>query len=159
MQAGAPLVAASLGDGHATALVADLLTVECPPARLDVLTDPAQQRLIGNTCLAVFGTRLRLVVRAKADKDGGVLAVTDERQRRYQAAQEHPAVRELMQRFEAELVGRELIDVQTWLARVAAEREATPRRRYAGDLNNGRSDSLWTHEPSPGLTGGDSSYD
>lgn len=124
-----------------------------------MLTDPAQQRLIASACLVLFGARLRLVVRAKAGKDGGQSAVTDERQRRYQAAQEHPAVRELMQRFEADLVGRELIDAQTWLARVAAEREATPRRRYAGDLTTGAADSTWSEEPSRGITGGDSSYD
>lgn len=134
LQAGVPLVAAALGDGQAIALVADQLTVECPPARLTVLTDPEQQRMVASACQVLFGTRLRLVVRAKAGKDGGQPAVTDERQRRYQAAQEHPAVRELMQRFEADLVGRELIDLETWLGRLAAEREAPPRRRYSGDL-------------------------
>ena len=150
LHAGAPLVAAALGDGKATALVADVLTIECPAARLDILIDPAQQRLISSTCLALFGSRLRLVVRTRTGKDGMQPAVTDERQRRYQAAQEHPAVRELMQRFEADLVGRELIDVQTWLARIAAEREAAPRSRYRGDLTS-------PDEPFHGLTGGDSS--
>jgi hypothetical protein len=64
-------------------------------------------------------------------------AITDERQRRYHAAQEHPLVKEIVQRFGADLVGRELVDVETWLARLATERDQVPRRRFQGDLRHG----------------------
>lgn len=134
LRAGAPLLAAALGEATPVAATSDQLTVEAPAARMTVLTDPEQQRVVGNACLALFGARLRLVVRPRAGKLGAQPAVTDERQRRYQAAQEHPVVRELMQRFEADLVGRELIDLQTWLGRLAAERDAGPRKRFQGDL-------------------------
>ena len=134
LRAGAPLLAAALGEATPVAATSEQLTVEAPAGRMAVLTDPEQQRVVGNACLALFGARLRLVVRPRAGKLGAQPAVTDERQRRYQAAQEHPVVRELMQRFEADLVGRELVDLQTWLGRLAAEREAGPRKRFQGDL-------------------------
>ncbi len=139
LQSGLPLVAAALSDSTPTALVADALTLLTPPGRVAVLTDPEQQRLIVSGCIAVFGQRLRLVIRAGASSAGnnGQPAVTDERQRRYQAAQEHPVVKELMQRFSAELVERELVDLETWLARVAAERDQAPRRRLQGDVRSG----------------------
>ena len=124
----------ALGEATPVAATSEQLTVEAPAGRTAVLTDPEQQRVVGNACLALFGARLRLVVRPRAGKLGPQPAVTDERQRRYQAAQEHPVVRELMQRFEADLVGRELVDLQTWLGRLAAEREAGPRKRFQGDL-------------------------
>ena len=137
LQGGLPLVAAAIGDSTPVTLSTDSLTITAPPARLSVLTDPEQQRMVANACLAVFGRRLRLVVRAGGATVGGQPAVTDERQRRYQAAQEHPVVKEILQRFGADLIGRELVDVQTWLARLAAEREQTPRRRFQGDLQHG----------------------
>lgn len=137
LQGGLPLVAAAIADSTPVTLIADALTITAPVTRQGVLTDPEQQRMVGNACLAVFGRRLRLVVRADAATVGGQPAVTDERQRRYQAAQEHPVVKEILQRFGADLVGRELVDVQTWLARLAAEREQAPRRRFQGDVRHG----------------------
>ena len=137
LQGGLPLVSAALGDSTPVTLSADVLTITTPAARLAILSDPEQQRLVANACLAVFGRRLRLVVRAGGANVGGQPAVTDERQRRYQAAQEHPVVKEILQRFGADLVGRELVDVQTWLARLAAEREQVPRHRFAGDIRQG----------------------
>ena len=139
LQGGLPLVAAAIGDSTPVALSGDALTITSPAARLGILTEPEQQRMVANACLAVFGRRLRLVVRAGGPASGklaGQPAVTDERQRRYQAAQEHPVVKEILQRFGADLIGRELVDVQTWLARLAAEREQTPRRRFQGDLHH-----------------------
>ncbi len=144
LRAGAPLLAAALSEGTAVALVGEALTVEVPPARIALLADPEQQRVLGSALLAVLGIRLRLVPRVRSVRGGGGGGggggdsdepVTDERQRRYKAAQEHPLVRDLMQRFEADLVGRELIDLETWLTRLAEERAKGSRRRYRGDLH------------------------
>ena len=86
---------------------------------------------------AVFGVRFRLVVKLKAGAGGASdTGVTDARQRRYLAAQEHPVVKELMQRFEADLVGRELVDFATWIQRLAADQDGERKRRFAGDLRN-----------------------
>lgn len=134
LRAGAPLLAAAIAESTAAALAGDQLTIDTPPHRVAVLSDAEQVRVVGNGCLAVFGTRLRVVVRNRGGKGPDSTGVTDERQKRYLAAQQHPAVRELMQRFEADLVGRELVDLETWLARITAERESTPRRRFAGDI-------------------------
>lgn len=148
LQGGLPLVSAAIGDSTPVGLSADALTITAPAARQGVLTDPEQQRMVTNACSAVFGRRLRLVVRTSGATLGGGAgggvggqpAVTDERQRRYQAAQEHPVVKEILQRFGADLVGRELVDVETWLARLATERDQTPRRRFQGDLRHGELD-------------------
>ena len=136
LQMGAPLLAAALSDSLPLAVGGDQLTIEAPAGRVPLLTDPEQQRVVGNACLAAFGSRYRLVVKTRLVKGGPQPAITDERQRRYLAAQEHPIVRELMRRFEADLVGRELVDLQTWLQRLASEREAAPRRRFHGDLGS-----------------------
>jgi hypothetical protein len=134
LRAGAPLLAAAAAESTATALTGDLLSLETPPGRVAVLTDPEQLRVVGNACLAVFGTRLKIAARSRGGKGPDSTGVVDERQKRYLAAQQHPAVRDLMQRFEADLVGRELVDLETWLARITAERESAPRRRFAGDI-------------------------
>lgn len=141
MQGGLPLAAAALGESTPVAVGSDTLTISAPAARMTVLSDPEQQRLVANACLAVFGQRLRLVVRAGAAAPGQP-AVLDERQQRYLAAQAHPVVKELLQRFGADLVGRELVDVQTWLARLAAERDQTPRQRFQGDVRHGHFDGV-----------------
>ncbi len=140
LQGGLPLVSAAVGDSTPLSLSGDVVTISAPAARHAVLNDPEQQRMIANAGLAVFGRRLRLVVRAGDARVGDQPALTDERQRRYHAAQEHPLVKEIVQRFGADLVGRELVDVETWLARLAAERDQTPRRRFQGDLRHGNSD-------------------
>ncbi len=137
LQGGLPLVAAAIGDSTPVAVQAEALTISAPLTRHGVLTDPEQQRMVANACLAVFGRRLRLVVRAGGAMVGDQPAITDERQRRYHAAQEHPLVKEIVQRFGADLVGRELVDVETWLARLATERDQVPRRRFQGDLRHG----------------------
>ena len=132
-----PLAATAIGESTVAAVGGDTLTIDCPAARVLLLNDPEQQRLVASACQALFGVRLRLVVRTAAGSRGAQGAVTDERQRRYQAAEEHPVVRDLKKLFDAELVGRELVDLGTWLARLAAERDAPPRRRYSGDLAAG----------------------
>ncbi len=135
LKAGAPLLAAAIGDATPTALSGDQLTLAAPPARIALLSDPEQQRVIAAAGTAVFGLRFRLVVKLKAGAGGSSdTGVTDARQRRYLAAQEHPVVKELMQRFEADLVGRELVDFATWIQRLTAEQEGGSKRRFIGDL-------------------------
>jgi hypothetical protein len=137
LKAGAPLLAAAIGDATPTALSGDQLSLAVPPARIAVLSDPAQQRVVAAAGIAVFGVRFRLLVTLKAGAgEATTTGVTDARQRRYLAAQEHPVVKELMQRFEADLVGRELVDFATWLERLTADREGERKRRFAGELRD-----------------------
>ena len=137
LRLGAPLLAVAIAEAKPVGLSGDQLIIAVPANRVPLLLDPEQTRVIAGACIALFSQRLRLVIRGTAEvSDPLRTVVTDERSRRYQAAQEHPVVRELIQRFEAELVGRELIDVKTWLARLAAEREQAPRRRVQGDLSD-----------------------
>ena len=136
LRLGAPLLAAAITEAKPVGVSGDQLTITAPANRVALLLDPEQGRVIAGACMALFSQRLRLVVTGTAQHANSLqTGVTDERSRRYQAAQEHPVVRDLMQRFEADLVGRELIDLKTWLARLAAEREQAPRRRFQGDLH------------------------
>ena len=136
LRLGAPLLAAAITEAKPVGISGDQLTITAPANRVPLLLDPEQARVIAGACMALFSQRLRLMVKGTAQSGNPLqTGVTDERSRRYQAAQEHPVVRDLMQRFEADLVGRELIVLETWLARLIAERDQAPRRRFQGDLN------------------------
>lgn len=52
---------------------------------------------------------------------GAGSGVEDDRSRRYRLAEHHPVVQDLLKRFDADITGRELIDVQEWLARFRSE--------------------------------------
>ncbi len=115
---GLPLLAAALAESSAVAWTGDLLTLAAPARRQALLLDPEQQRLLAGAVASVVGARPKIVLRTA----GGVAQadpVADERKRRYTTAASHPLVQDIVKRFQAELVGQEIIDLETWLARLA----------------------------------------
>ena len=60
---------------------------------------------------AVAGRRLRVCGRPRRAQ------AVDERSDRYRTAQDHPLVQQLLKRFEADIVAREIIDREDWLRR------------------------------------------
>ncbi len=96
-----------------------LLTLAAAARRQSLLNDSEQQRVIRSAIQQETG----LTVRLRCITDGaaaGTDAPTDERSARYRAAQQHPLVVDLMKRFQAELIGQELVEVETWLQRLTA---------------------------------------
>lgn len=73
----------------------------------------------------VAGRPLRLVVKERAGgpsvaaRAGETPADAEARARRYQEAQQHPLVKELLRRFEADIVAREPGDEKAWRERLA----------------------------------------
>jgi hypothetical protein len=115
---GQPALAAALGEAAPLAVDHAAVTASAPPARLPALEAPAAQRALMAAFQAVLGLPLQLVVRPGAPAEAG-----GERMKRWREASDHPLVKELMRRFEAEPVHRELLARDEWLARLAAERE------------------------------------
>lgn len=116
------------------ALHGDLLTIAAPARRQALLLDPEQQRLLAGAVAAVIGQRPKIVLRtaggpAQADP------VADERKRRYTTAATHPLVQDIVKRFQAELVGQEIIDLETWLARLASP--GNSRNRDENEVEDG----------------------
>jgi hypothetical protein len=120
LAAGLPLAAAALGEGRLLALENGLLTVGIPARAAAALKDAEQVRLIGSLVSAAVGQAVQLRLHAL----GGTAEPLDERHLKYQAAERHPFIQDLLKRFEGDLTARELVDFGTWLERVAAEKSA-----------------------------------
>jgi hypothetical protein len=80
--------------------------------------DAEQQRLLTGAVAAISGLRPRIAIRTAG---GAVMAdpIADERKRRYAVAAAHPLVQEIVKRFQAELVGQEIIELEAWLSRLS----------------------------------------
>ncbi len=128
---GLPLLAAGWGECRALTLRDGVLTIEVPAKRLALFQDPDQQRLLASAIAGAGGVRVQLALRQ-------VGALTDEpsddRTRRYRAAETHPLIQDLMKRFQAELVGREVVEVEAWIARLEEQHR---KKTFAGDLAGG----------------------
>ncbi len=121
---GHPALAAALGEAAAIAVDAATITATAPPARLPALEDARAQQALMAAFQAVLGLPLQLLPRPGA----AAAAPGAERMQRWREATDHPLVKDIMRRFEAEPVHRELIARGDWLARLAEER-AGPNRR------------------------------
>jgi hypothetical protein len=130
---GLPLLAATWGEARVLSVRDDLVSIQVPQRRLALLADEEQATLLGTAVGSVLGRRVR--IRATAGSETGTTG--DERTRRYQAAERHPLVQDLMKRFQAELVGRELVDFETWLRQALSP----PRR------DGPPADAVWDEGP------------
>jgi hypothetical protein len=112
--AGRAVLAAALGDRRVT-VGPEELTVVLPlaPAELDRHRAWLEQRL-RREC----GDR-RPVIAAAANPTA---TAGDQRRTRYRQAEEHPRVEWLRQNLGAEIVGREIVDRDSWLAHLRKER-------------------------------------
>lgn len=143
--AGLPLAAAAFSAGRPTALVNGELTVTIPARQAAALRDADQMRLVAGVVSSVLGqtVTLRLVGEGASGDDA-----LDERQRRYRDAERHPLVQEILKRFEGDLTSRELVDLATWLDRVAAERESArrPVRPATAAVDTGHEAEVLDHD-------------
>ncbi len=102
----------ALTDSRPVGLSGGTLTVEMPA---DFCTahgdDPVVRSHLAGLVERIAGTRLELVLRPRTT--GG-----DVRGRRYQTAAEHPLVKELVTRFEADILAREVMNAEEWRARL-----------------------------------------
>lgn len=122
-RAGMPLVAAALADARPMELTADGLLIEVAAEHVRRGTFAERGEFaapLAKLVAAFAGRPLRLVPReraggpATAARLGETPADAEERARRYRAAQEDPVVKELLRRFEADIVAREPGDRGVW---------------------------------------------
>lgn len=116
---GHPALAAALGEARPVGIAGAVVDALAPPARLPAIEAAAAQHAIMAACLAVYGAPLQLAVRP-----GEVAASGDDRSRRWRGALDHPLVKDILRRFEAEPLSRELIGADDWRARWQAEQAA-----------------------------------
>ena len=109
---GLPLLMSAWNESQALSLIDGTLVLEVPQKRLAILQDEAQQSFLASAIASIIHQRPRLVLRTQGSTDD---APTDDRSRRYRTAEAHPLVQDLMKRFQAELTGRELVDLETWM--------------------------------------------
>jgi hypothetical protein len=107
---GDPTLAAALTGTRVVAMEGDLITVEAPP-RPNAAQTTALETALPPHLLTAFGTTMRVAcVAARPEADDGSADL-------YRAAQSHPLVKDLMRRFEADIVSREIMDREEWLRR------------------------------------------
>ena len=108
------VLATGLTDSVPVALANGVLTVELPEGLTAKLAgDPDLAKRLDELVSRIAGCPLRIAPRARSGQGPGI---ADDRSRRYRAAQDHPLMKALLQHFEADIVARELIDHDTWLA-------------------------------------------
>lgn len=108
------VLATALTDSAPVALASGVLTVELPEGLVAKLAaDPELARRLDALVTRLAGHPLRVAPRARSGQGPGV---ADDRSRRYRAAQEHPLMKALLQHFEADIVAREQLDHDAWLA-------------------------------------------
>jgi hypothetical protein len=123
---GKPALAAAVTGTRLVALEGDLLTIEEPVGRSPGLADMATD--LEHHLSALFGRPLRGRVTVARP------ALGDDRASRYQAAQAHPLVKDLVRRFEADVISREVVGRAEWLERfvdsgVSDRSDADPQPR------------------------------
>ena len=106
----------ALTDSAPVALAESTLTIEMPG---DFCRAHELDAALGEQLVALVerlgGVRLRILLRVRSSGAG------DDRTRRYQAAAEHPLVKELLRRFEADILAREMISPEEWQGRIAGK--------------------------------------
>ena len=75
--------------------------------------DPELAKRLDELVSRIAGCPLHIAPRARSGQGPGI---ADDRARRYRAAQDHPLMKALLQQFEADIVARELIEHDAWLA-------------------------------------------
>jgi len=128
LRAGMPLVAAALTDSRPLELTANGLVVEVgiEHVRRGSLGERGEFAApLAKLITALAGRPLRLLVRERAGgatvaaRLGETPADAEDRARRYREAQDDPIVKDLLKRFEADIVAREPGDRQAWQDRLS----------------------------------------
>ena len=123
LRAGMPLVAAALADSRPLELTANglVLDVAAEHVRRGTLGERGEFAApLAKLIASLAGRPLRLLLRERAGgptvaaRLGETPADAEERALRYRAAQDDPVVKELLKRFDADIVAREPGDRQAW---------------------------------------------
>ena len=108
------MLATALTDSTPVALANGVLTVELPADLIAKLaTNPELAKRLDELVSRIAGSSMHIAPRPRSGQGPGI---ADDRARRYRAAQEHPLMKALLQHFEADIVARELIEHDAWLA-------------------------------------------
>jgi hypothetical protein len=104
-------LATALTDSAPVGLTENVLTIELPADFQPVYAgDPAIQQCLATLIASIAGTPLTIITRTRAsaaDLVGGDA-------RRYRMATDHPLVKDIIKRFEADILAREVINPQQW---------------------------------------------
>lgn len=111
---GQSVLATGLSDSTPVALANGVLTVEMPEVMgAQLAADPDLAKRLDELVSRIAGCPLRITARTRSGQGSGAV---DDRSRRYRAAQDHPLMKALLLNFEADIVAREMIGHNEWLA-------------------------------------------